>query len=52
MRIYKKCKRLDFSTGSLKTYYTISTDLLPVDIEYHIQQMIRSLAIPPRFFGR
>jgi hypothetical protein len=51
MRIYKNCKRLDFSTGSLKTYYIINPDHT-VDIEYFIQRLWEALRVPPHLMGQ
>ncbi len=51
MRIQKNFKRLDFKTGSLKTYYIIRPDL-SVDMDYFIQCPWEALRISTHLMGR
>jgi hypothetical protein len=49
MRIYKNCKRLDFSTGSLKI--CLSLEELR-DIDYLMERLREVLSLPPHSMGR
>jgi hypothetical protein len=44
MRIHKNCKRLDFSTGSLKSYIGIGE---LCDTDYLMERLLEILSLPP-----
>ena len=51
MRIQKNCKRLDFSTGSLKNHIIITLEELR-DVEYFLERIRQALRVPPHLLGR
>jgi hypothetical protein len=55
MKIHKNCKRLDFSTGSLKSYIGVGIgELCDTDylMERLLDSLLESLSLPPHSMGR